>query len=126
MVIGEHDDRRRKLLHVREALHLPRAFACLVEGGQQDADEDRNDADDHKQFNEGERLPTTAPGLEQNTRHEGSPLSLWSRHALHATARLLRLRSPRFRAWTLRLIRHGGAKGLAFLRNSFTIPRNRA
>ncbi len=44
------------MLRMLEASLIWRAaFACLAQGGQQDADEQRDDRDDHQQLNQRER-----------------------------------------------------------------------
>jgi hypothetical protein len=51
-----------KLFEIILALHPRRGLADLLDGGQQEADEDGDDCDDDEQFDQRERRPAGAHG----------------------------------------------------------------
>jgi len=44
------------LLHIVDTLHPPGRLACRLHGGQEQGDQDRNDRNDHEQFDQRETL----------------------------------------------------------------------
>ena len=64
------------LLEIVLALHSRGRFADLLNGGQQEADQDRDDRDHHQQFDERERKTTVLHGRDlrqQGKKKKGEP-----------------------------------------------------
>ena len=52
-------DREAELLEVVDALAPPGRLARRLHGGEEQGDQDRDDGDDHEQFDQGESATTT-------------------------------------------------------------------
>src|SRR5262249_53347087 len=64
---------QRQLFQVVLALHAVRGFANLLNGWQQQADQNGNDGDDHQQFDQGEASAGPPSNLQREPRHSTNP-----------------------------------------------------
>jgi hypothetical protein len=71
----KHHDRLRDLTHVAQALDLPPALSRAVQGRQEYADQQGDDADDDQEFNQSEG--STMPAV----RHDVPPTRAHAREA---------------------------------------------